>query len=66
MIYFTWAFGKDIRKKRKKRMDNDLFIKHYLLPPPQNQYTSCHEMSYSKGETKLKKEKIFLLMPCKL
>ena len=32
-------------------------LNNYLLLPPQGQYTSYHEMSYSKRGTKLKKEK---------
>ena len=34
-----------------------LFITHHLLPPPWARYASCHEISYSKRQTKLKKEK---------
>ena len=33
------------------------FIIHYLLPPTWGLNTLCYEMSYSKRETKLKKEK---------
>ena len=34
-----------------------LSIKHYFLPSPRSRHTSCHEMSYSKRETKLKEKK---------
>ena len=34
-----------------------LFIKHHPFPTPQDWHASCQEMSYSKRETKLKKER---------
>ena len=34
-----------------------LFMKHHPFPTPRGRHTSCHEMSYSRRETKLKEEK---------
>ena len=34
-----------------------LFIKHYPFPPQRGWHASCHKLSWSKRETKLKKKK---------
>ena len=44
-----------------------IIITQHLLPPSLGRHASCHEMSYSKRETKPKKEeKKFPFMPFKL
>ena len=58
----TWSIYRNLKKiKETIKIGNYInlfiFIKHNPFPLPQVWQTSCHEMSYSKRETKLMKEK---------